>query len=697
MNTYKFTLRDPMGAVTFGAENVKNWDATKIALTRNKTYRGAFFKLTTEFEFTGAIRRRLIQLVDKYGSEVEIYLSIYLGNGNKENGSFKMLGNGERKADMTTWEPGELVCKLGFVGSGFEETLFNRHDTDTEYSKTESIDGVAIPTLENEFRVANLHDRVLQYNGAFDLRTDNITHTWNGGTIFFSVPMDIKFASDTDFKNTFPTFSTDRSGVEDYFLLNASEDKQIKIDYAISFDLLLSLSNLGSLIFELSIVHVDENYNLKSDTQIYIGSDTGSNQSHFIQYFNTITHDIKKGDSLALMCAIAYSNIENISVFFEFYPNDNIITSNSSSFYPATTAPVILPHELFSRLASIYTGSQMPFYSSVFGRVELGYPVDGEWAYLSAANGKMLRDFPFNDAKFATNLKDAFAAYNCIGNLAGTIEQTNNGPQFRIERYADMFDGAVVVSLGDMIAGVGRKLNTEAMFGEIIAGYNKIELENLNGLDTFNGDFNFTPPIKSVTTKLDIRCKWITNDYAIEQTRRMQYKETPKEDTKFDDNIFLLDLKPIPGSTALEAVKDEDYTSVTGILNPSTAYNLRLSPGQNLRRWGNVIRAAMPKGGIIKYSSATKNTSLVTVKDGVTIVENSDIDVSTLDNPISLNETLTVQQFPINRDQWTAIESNPKGLFHFKNKGVNLYGYIEDVEFDTAKETGTVTLIRANR
>jgi hypothetical protein len=208
------------------------------------------------------------------------------------------------------------------------------------------------------------------------------------------------------------------------------------------------------------------------------------------------------------------------------------------------------------------------------------------------------------------------------------------------------------------------------MFAELVCGYKKVELENLNGLETFNGEFNFTPPIKSITTKLDIRCKWITNDFAIEQTRRIQFQTTSTTDNNRDEDIFLIHAKPIAGSDELEAVRNEGYTSVTGIDTPETVYNLQLSPGQNLRRWGRYIRGTMTRGGIIKYSSATKNTNLVTVKDGVTIVENADIDVSTLDYPIVLPEQFELAEFPLTRAQWDLIEANPSGICEFENKGV---------------------------
>ena len=107
MNTYRFTLILPAGSFTFGAENVQNWQSLKISLIRNITYKGLFRKFTNDFDFSGFVRSEIIKSVDYYGIDVEIYIKIELGDGNKTNNSFKTIGT--LKGDMSTLNISENV------------------------------------------------------------------------------------------------------------------------------------------------------------------------------------------------------------------------------------------------------------------------------------------------------------------------------------------------------------------------------------------------------------------------------------------------------------------------------------------------------------------------------------------------------------------------------------------------------------
>jgi hypothetical protein len=141
MNTLRFKLLDPLGVVTFGAESVRNWESVKVAMSRNDRYRGLMRKFTGEIEFANDIRNRLLQIIDIYGINAEIYLTVYVGNGNGDLFSYKVIGSGALKADTTTTGISELGIKFNFVSTGFEEKLFNRDDTEVEYSQLKTIDG----------------------------------------------------------------------------------------------------------------------------------------------------------------------------------------------------------------------------------------------------------------------------------------------------------------------------------------------------------------------------------------------------------------------------------------------------------------------------------------------------------------------------------------------------------------------------
>ena len=370
----------------------------------------------------------------------------------------------------------------------------------------------------------------------------------------------------------------------------------------------------------------------------------------------------------------------------------------AKSYYDATKANCILPHELFSRYLSIYTGVKLPFYSKIFGRTDIGYESDGEWAYLVALNGKMIRGFPFSECKLSTSLKDIFKAYNCILNLAATIETLPDGSKrLRVDKFDDLLDSTVVLSLGDIMTGVSRSLNKKYLWSEIIVGYKDQEYEALNGLGTFNGLTNLTTPLKSISTRLDLTCTFRTDDYGLEQIRRKQYKDSPTEDASGDDDIWLIDAFVDGGK--LKARKTELFSKVEGILNPESVYNLRLSPGRNLRRWGNVVHSCMPKGGVIKFGSGPKNTDLVTrlLTETKDLTEKADVNTNDLDPALFVPETLIIGECPFNKEQWLSLQQNLGGIVEFENKGVKLYGYIEEMENEAAKKLANFELIRINR
>lgn len=718
MPTFRFTHRDDNGSIVFGAEKVKSWDSIKIGLTRNDTFRGLLRKYTGTMEFVKDVRRRIIRNVDKNGSEAQMYLTIEQGNDNKDRSSFSLLGDSEMKADMTTLEITELEAKINYKGSGFEEVLMNRIDNESEYNTHKSVDGDTIPTFTDETVKIELHDRVLELNSALnggfnvDGKADPLTiQSATNSDFFVPLPFTINYASDTDFKNVMPQpyAISDLNNAETFVILQAEESKTVNIKFNIDTIIELLLARAPGVNFSGEIYFyrriVDKDYNKVSDTAIETFNYT-SNSTSFIPFHVTYKADVQifleKGQSVQFYLDI---NLPHGSTYNSYgvsvkkaSENKDAIVSNSKSYSEKTTANCIYPYELFSRYLSIYTGVQLPFYSKIFGRVELGYDVDGEWSRLVALNGKMIRDFPFADCKFSTSLKDIFKAYNCILNLGATIETTLSGEKrLRVDRFEDLLSSKIVLRLGDLTTGVSRSLNKKYLWSEIIVGYKDQEYEALNGLGTFNGLTNLTTPLKSISTKLDLTCPFRTDDYGLEQIRRIQYKNTPKEDASGDDDIWLIDAYVDGGK--LKARKTELFETVEGILNPSSVYNLRLSPGRNLRRWGNVVHSCMPNGGVIKFGAGPKNTNLVTklLTETKPITEKADVNVSDLEPALFTPETLTIGECPFNKEQWLSLQQNPGGIVEFENKGVKLYGYIEEMEYEAAKKLANFELIRINR
>ena len=375
---------------------------------------------------------------------------------------------------------------------------------------------------------------------------------------------------------------------------------------------------------------------------------------------------------------------------------ESSVTCTSNESYPETQSKCLRPHEGFSRLVKILTGTT-GFYSEFFGRKDLGYATDGAGAYLTLQNGRMIRNFPAADYHLNTSLKEMFQSFDAVYCLCATIEKRDNKDVFRVEPYETFRNMKRVVKLGDFTNNISRSINPKRIFSEIVVGYKDQEYEELNGTFQFNGETNYSAPITTEGAKLDALCKYRADDIGIELTRRLQYADDPSKDYRADKDIFLIDAKHVNG--VLEAKKAEDFVSVTGIYEPQLAYNLDITPARNLRRWGSYIRAGFI--GIedrkLKFVKGASNQSLTTTKIGedYTVIEGADVLISDLSNPIEYAESIKIAEAAITDQDFININENRGGLVEFESAGVNIFGRIAESEFDANKKIINFELNRA--
>lgn len=703
MASYRFTLRTPDSAITFGTENVRNWKDIEPGLTQNDTYKFIFRKFTNTFEFTGFARQLIIQTVDSYGYDVDIFLTIEVGNDNKERWSFVQLAT-NLKADVQELEVGELFASLNFADNEFESLLMNSDDKKTNIDITESFNGVELPAIETKRLWC--HDRTLIFNSQI-LTENNESSTFFISDGELTLPTTIKYKSDDNFKSLIAGRNLPEGARE--FYLQSEKNRTISFDFSIN----INMSATGTMeatrwkmVLRKTSSPATESIICQSVGYggIYADLNDGIPDINIIESYS-LDIEILEGESLELFI---YFDVAGIAAFSVILNTTLDIFGTSNEYYDPTTVDCILPHELFSQFVSIYTGQQNAFYSEFFGRKELGYESDGAGAYMALLNGKMLRGFPFNECQFNTSLKEAFEALDAIFCMAGTIENIGGQYRFRIEPYKDLLTTNVIVTLGEMLSEVERRVNEKAIISEIECGYKELEFEELNGLYNFNGQFNFKTPLNIEGTKLDIVSKWIAGDVAIELTRRQSFQENPSKDFKFDKDIFIIDAKElreiingeaVPLGVPLVARTNEGYTKIEGIYASNLAYNLNISPKRNLLRWGWLISGCLTakQSESIIYTGGTKNPNLVTQKtDEAEIIEKSDVLVSDMDTPLMLPDVFSIAEAELTKEQWDAISDARGGMVEFQNKGVRLFGRINEITFAINRKTANFELARAN-
>ena len=723
MASYKFTLRHPDGVDIFGTEYVSNWADISTSLTEHDVYKGVLREFSNTFEFNGYIRNRIVSMLDIYGYDVPIYLSIEKGNDNKEQWSFVQWSD-ELKADIQSIDIDELYCKLDFADNEFTAKLMARHDTKVNLDVTESIDGENIGGLA--YSNIKLHDRQLIYNTAYELKDVEYTERFYGytedweanqfgqdGVAIISIPFSIKYRSDDNYKEVPFYIGKALEFGSNTIYLNNDQDRIININN-LRIKGRLELTGLeGGCSWTLGIYKIKKDatandYVAGVAAYFYRSILQGGDLPRFIRragFEEYTAHDID------VTWSGSFELLEGESFQIRFFLNKNFnptyftpkitieessLESITTSTYPETQSNCLRPHEGFSRIVKILTGTTS-FYSEFLGRKDLGYAADGAGAYLTLQNGRMIRNFPAPEYQLNTSLKEMFQSFDAVYCLCATIEKRDNKDVFRVEPYETFRNMKRVVKLGDFTNNISRSINPKRIFSEIVVGYKDQEYEELNGTFQFNGETNYSAPITTEGAKLDALCKYRADDIGIELTRRLQYADDPSKDYRADKDIFLIDAKHVNG--VLEAKKAEDFVSVTGIYEPQLAYNLDITPARNLRRWGSYIRAGFI--GIedrkLKFVKGASNQSLTTTKIGedYTVIEGADVLISDLSNPIEYAESIKIAEAAITDQDFININENRGGLVEFESAGVNIFGRIAESEFDANKKIINFELNRA--
>jgi hypothetical protein len=384
--------------------------------------------------------------------------------------------------------------------------------------------------------------------------------------------------------------------------------------------------------------------------------------------------------------------------FFRFDQID--IELSSLLQFDDTPAIGHLLHETGQKIIESITDKTGVFYSEFLGRTDLNYDADGDGAYYSLHSGKQIRRLP--DEYPSTSLKNFFQSLNSIFNIGLGIEyDEKSNPYVRLEKKQHFFDGAVSVTLHS-VRNIKKGIAREWVYNEIEVGYKKAEYEEVNGLEEYNNKFNWTTYISTIKNKLNLVSAYRADGYGIEFARRLQFEDEGTLDTKYDNEIFIINVRK-QGFNNYFSVKNEDFDIVNNILSPDSAYNLKITPGRMLRNNGSVIRAGLEKylNEQIKFNYAEQKQNLESQETGSFLIdENADIDNDTINPSLWLPEIYTFESI-LTREQLAVITKYPNRLVKFStttqtNTKKYYYGWILSIEGNPDNELATWEILRVN-
>lgn len=369
---------------------------------------------------------------------------------------------------------------------------------------------------------------------------------------------------------------------------------------------------------------------------------------------------------------------------------------------PESDANVYLVNEVLSRITEAITNGCLKVKSDYYGRTDsqpYASTQDGCGSLRVLTSGLQLRKA--EEAKFFLSMKDAMEGLNPIDNIGFGIEPDPARPGFDVMRIEDLryfYRNEEVLALR-AAKGVKIQVQEDQHYSNIKVGYQKWEVEKVNGLDEFNSNREYRTSLTSVSNTLTILSKFVAGGYPIEVTRQQSYASTGAADTKYDNEAFIMAVERTGYNFEIE---QGNISSPTNIFDPNTVYNWRLRPYSNLQRWFKTIAASYPNivdtdnklffaAGTGNFTASGEMTSPFCKPENGAKAENADMSQNDFDflqedpRPLWRPKTITVK-YPLSVGEYKRIKQSPYGYISVQcGTGEWIKGYVMSVQYSPTK------------
>lgn len=280
--------------------------------------------------------------------------------------------------------------------------------------------------------------------------------------------------------------------------------------------------------------------------------------------------------------------------------NYAIVTANT--VYPASEVDGFLLHDAAAIITNRIIGRGLTFYSEFLGSTQTNartYVFDGcGWKFV-LIQGLQIRTYLLTDKRFSMSFDKWWKGANPILNLGLGIDIINGAETIRVEEKSHWFDSSTTSVNINNVYEIIREYDNDKIFKKIEVGYNKWQSEDVSGIDDPQTKHTYATRFQKVGDTLTLYSDFIAASLAIEVTRRQTIEKS--KDYKYDNDVFIVAINGDNVSPDIYSPElDENFDSVTNLLNSDTRYNLTLTPLRNMLRWMNFI-----VGGLQKYLTSS--------------------------------------------------------------------------------------------
>jgi hypothetical protein len=381
------------------------------------------------------------------------------------------------------------------------------------------------------------------------------------------------------------------------------------------------------------------------------------------------------------------------------FDSDTYCNIEAVKVCPATETEYYMLNETLSRLSESITDNCLKVKSDYYGRTDsqpYSSDEDGCGSLRIVTSGLKIRNAP--SPAFFVSLKDLFDGLKGIDNIGMGIEDNPNisgNKWLRIETVDYFYQDVEILAL-PFVPQADVSIQEQLHYSLIKSGYQKWEVESVNGLDEPNSNREYRTGLSSVNNPIDITSKLIAGSYPIELTRQQSFAETGAADTTYDNETFIICVERQAYNFIVE---QGNVDNAANVFSPETLYNWRIRPFSNLMRWFKSIANSYPNivdsENKLFFSAGTGNYlaegelsgpyPTCRLENGVK-AENRDLskydfsDVSEA-TPLWKPEYATLK-YPLSIAEYKALKANPYGYISFQcGTGEWRKGYIQDTRY----------------
>jgi hypothetical protein len=699
------------------------WKSDEKELARHEQYHGIISRFSNSSKFIGD-GKEFIQLVDDIdGINADIQLKREEKHPQTDVWNLGYSGN----LDLSTKETENNQIAIKFNSGGLEQILKARESESVEIDRTTTIDGKTIPDIL-PITVALDGRRIFLKSKLETKLNDNSlslyceSNTGNTRNQTAGIPFSIINKSHEQVQEVLSGNTASENTGTTGMMFFANSDKKrtlhIKTNFTFKFDA-VSQDHVDWSTFSINLTKFKNGVDYNTPTRITLFSLSsksaigGANGKTFSVNYDGII-DVESGESLAIEAfeKADFKSSPNAKLAINLTEILGTLFVEEDSHNEKSTTKAILAHELMDRLVTIATGKEKAFYSDFLGRTDLGYTVDGPGALTAVTHGFWIRQFdklPIPSEATATtskienlfkplttSFKDAVASLDSVWNIGIGIEIVGNKERVRMEELSFFYNNNVTIRLGQ-VKKVKRSCATEYYYSSLEFGSEKGgTYEEAMGLDEPNGKSNFTTVINRLKSTYSKLSKYRFDTYGMEFARRKPKSLNDTEDTPYDSDNFMIDLKRGITATFEQRKWQDDFENEpTGIFDPSSATNLRFSPVNCLLRHSWWFGGGFKKylTDYVRYGSSSANSQLKTKLMGKNeYSENGNIINS---------ELFPARFFP----EWIEFEYEcgfstmqmVEGKTIIKGKEImNFYGLVEFTNENNEKEKGFLFNLKPN-